>query len=573
MSKPTIGDFVVRKATAVPFLTLLILGIVGATAFAQSPARSLPRQTTIDAAGGPIVVSPFMHASVQIEHGGRVIQVDPAMGDLSSAKPADLVVVTDIHEDHLNPSRIARLRKAGAPVVVPDAVRQQAGDALSAPIDVLANGQTKTVAGFTVEAVPMYNVEHKMGDVPFHTKGRGNGYVITVGGKRLYFAGDTECVPEIEALRNIDVAFLPMNLPFTMSPADAADCAMAFKPKIAIPYHFQGQDTAIFEAAVKGSGIEVRMLDWYPVISYPDTVAIERPGKLVDVGGRKLHIHCTGSGQPTVVLEGSGPGFAIDWMLVQPEVAKTTRVCSYDHAGAGWSDPRGQPETVDGVVADLHAALQAAGEKPPFVMVGAQLGGIYARSYHLRYPGEVVGFVFVDALHEDAFVMPVDGKPTPAWRLSPEQFRAAVEAMIPKDGMPPPPMNPSTDPPFDKLPPNVLTTRVTFELRAIKAVAAVPRDQMVARFDAEHAAIAKLHAASANQPLGAAPIVVLTPATVPDPNWTALQEQIATLSSNASRRSVATPGGDLHLSAPEAVVRAVQDVVTAARQGGSVPRH
>jgi pimeloyl-ACP methyl ester carboxylesterase len=178
-------------------------------------------------------------------------------------------------------------------------------------------------------------------------------------------------------------------------------------------------------------------------------------------------------------------------MLVQPEVAKTTRVCSYDHAGAGWSDPRGQPETVDGVVADLHAALQAAGEKPPFVMVGAQLGGIYARSYHLRYPGEVVGFVFVDALHEDAFVMPVDGKPTPAWRLSPEQFRAAVEAMIPKDGMPPPPMNPSTDPPFDKLPPNVLTTRVTFELRAIKAVAAVPRDQMVARFDAEHAAIAK----------------------------------------------------------------------------------
>jgi len=139
--------------------------------------------------------------------------------------------------------------------------------------------------------------------------------------------------------------------------------------------------------------------------------------------------------------------------------------------------------------------------------------------------------------------------------------------------MPPPPPNPSTDPPFDKLPPNVLTTRVTFELRAIKAVAAVPRDQMVARFDAEHAAIAKLHAASANQPLGAAPIVVLTPATVPDPNWNALQEQIATLSSNASRRSVATPGGDLHLSAPAAVVRAVQDVVTAARQGTGVPRY
>src|SRR6185436_18700578 len=159
------------------------------------------------------------------------------------------------------------------------------------------------------------------------------------------------------------------------------------------------------------------------------------------------------------------------------------------------------------------------------------------------------------------FVMPgPDGKPTPAWRLSPAQFRAAVEAMIPKDGMPSPPMNPSTDPPFDKLPPNVLTTRVTFELRALKALGAVPRDQIVARFDAEHEAIVKLHTASANQPLGAAPIIVLTPANVPDPNWNALQDQLARLSANASHRTVATPGGDLHLSEPSAVVRAVDDV-------------
>jgi L-ascorbate metabolism protein UlaG (beta-lactamase superfamily)/pimeloyl-ACP methyl ester carboxylesterase len=549
-----------------------VFTLFAAVASAQTAAHPLARQTTIEAAGGPIVVSPIMHASVQIEHGGRVIQVDPAMGDQSTAKPADLVVVTDIHEDHLNPSRIARLRKAGAPVVVPAAVRQQAGDTLPAPVEVLANGQTKTVAGFAVEAVPMYNVEHKAGDVPYHTKRRGNGYVITVGGKRLYFAGDTECVPEIKALASIDVAFLPMNLPFTMSPAEAADCAKAFKPKVVIPYHFQGHDIAIFEAAVNGSRIEVRMLDWYPVTSYPDTVAIERPGSLVDVGGRKLHINCTGGGQPTVVLEGGGPAFAIDWMLVQPDIAKTTRVCSYDRAGFGWSDPSGRPESVDGAVADLHALLQAAGEKPPFVMVGAQLGGIYARAYHLRYPGEAVGFVFVDALHEDAFVMPVDGKPSPAWRLSPEQFRAAVEAMIPKEGMPPQSMNPSTDAPFDKLPPDVLRTRITFELRALKALAALPRDQIVTRFDAEHAAIVKLHAASANQPLGAAPLVVLTPANVPDPGWKAMQEQLARLSSNASSRSVATPGGDLNLSNPAAVVRAVGDVITAVRQGGSI-RH
>ena len=160
------------------------------------------------------------------------------------------------------------------------------------------------------------------------------------------------------------------------------------------------------------------------------------------------------------------------------------------------------------------------------------------------------------------------------WRkeLSPEQFRAAVEAMIPKEGMPPPPMNPSTDAPFDKLPPDVLRTRITFELRALKALAALPRDQIVTRFDAEHAAIVKLHAASANQPLGAAPLVVLTPANVPDPGWKAMQEQLAKLSSNASSRSVATPGGDLNLSNPAAVVRAIGDVITAVRQGGSI-RH
>jgi L-ascorbate metabolism protein UlaG (beta-lactamase superfamily) len=98
----------------------------------------------------------------------------------------------------------------------------------------------------------------------FHTRGRGNGYVVLLGGKRLYFAGDTECVPEIRALKNIDVAFMPMNLPYTMPPSEAADCVKAFKPAIVYPYHFQGQKPEEFEAALKGSGIEVRILNWYP---------------------------------------------------------------------------------------------------------------------------------------------------------------------------------------------------------------------------------------------------------------------------------------------------------------------
>ena len=136
---------------------------------------------------------------------------------------------------------------------------------MPAPVEVLANGQTKTVAGVTVEAIAMYNLQRgpAAGQL-FHTKGRGNGYVITIGGKRLYFAGDTECTPEMKALKNIDVAFLPMNLPYTMPPSEAADCAKAFQPKIVYPYHFQGQKVEDFQAALKGSGIDVRVLTWYP---------------------------------------------------------------------------------------------------------------------------------------------------------------------------------------------------------------------------------------------------------------------------------------------------------------------
>jgi L-ascorbate metabolism protein UlaG (beta-lactamase superfamily) len=221
-------------------------------------------QSVVPAAGGNITITPIQHAGVQVEYGGKVIQVDPAQGDFSKAKPGDLVLVTDIHGDHLNTDLIAKVRKPGAPVVMPAAVQKQAGDKIPAPIEVLANGQTKTVAGVSVEAVPMYNLQRgpAAGQL-FHDKGRGNGYIVTLGGKRMYFAGDTECTSEMKALKNIDVAFIPMNLPYTMPPSEAVECVKAFKPKIAIPYHYQGQKPEEFESALKGSGVEVRLLKWY----------------------------------------------------------------------------------------------------------------------------------------------------------------------------------------------------------------------------------------------------------------------------------------------------------------------
>ena len=234
----------------------LMIGLLPAVAAAQN---------TVPATGGDITITAFQHASLQIEQGGKVIQIDPAQGDLSKAKPGDLVLITDIHGDHLNADMIGKVRKPGAPVVMPDAVKTQVGDKVAAPTEVMANGQSKTVAGVGIETVPMYNLQRgpSAGQF-FHTKGRGNGYVLTLGGTRVYVAGDTECVPEIKALKNIDVAFMPMNLPYTMPPSEAAECVKAFKPKIVYPYHFQGQNPQEFADALKGSGIEVRMLNWYP---------------------------------------------------------------------------------------------------------------------------------------------------------------------------------------------------------------------------------------------------------------------------------------------------------------------
>jgi L-ascorbate metabolism protein UlaG (beta-lactamase superfamily) len=235
---------------------VLAIGLLPAAAAAQN---------TVPATGGDITITAFQHASLQLEHAGKVIQIDPAQGDLSKAKPGDLVIVTDIHGDHLNPDLIGKVRKSGAPVVMPEAVKAQVADKVAAPVEVMANGQTRTIAGVSIETVPMYNLQRgpAAGQL-FHTKGRGNGYVLTLGGKRVYIAGDTECVPEIKALKNIDVAFMPMNLPYTMPPSEAADCVKAFKPKIVYPYHFQGQKPEEFADALKGSGIEVRMLNWYP---------------------------------------------------------------------------------------------------------------------------------------------------------------------------------------------------------------------------------------------------------------------------------------------------------------------
>jgi L-ascorbate metabolism protein UlaG (beta-lactamase superfamily) len=173
---------------------------------------------------------------------------------------ADLILITDLHPDHMDRAMIDKLKKAGTIVLAPAAVQKTITEA-----QIIANGDKKTVAGIEIEAVPMYNmVRGPAAGQFYHDKGRGNGYILNLGGKRIYISGDTECTPEMKALKDIDVAFLCMNLPYTMPPSEAAECAKEFRPKIIYPYHFRGSDPQEFANALKGTpGVDVRIRKWY----------------------------------------------------------------------------------------------------------------------------------------------------------------------------------------------------------------------------------------------------------------------------------------------------------------------
>jgi len=238
-------------------VSLLVLALGCISASAQAPRQVQTFQTS----AGPVKITPIFHASLLIEAAGKFIYVDPAKpGNFTGLPPADLILITDIHGDHMDPSTISTISKPGTEIMAPPAVVKTVTSA--SPI---SNGETKNWGGWTIEAIPMYNIKRGPSTgALYHDKGRGNGYVLTFGGKRFYFSGDTEGIPEMRALKNIDVAFVCMNLPYTMPPDEAADAVKAFHPKIVIPYHYRGSDLSVFEKGLQGTGIEVRILDWYP---------------------------------------------------------------------------------------------------------------------------------------------------------------------------------------------------------------------------------------------------------------------------------------------------------------------
>ena len=207
---------------------------------------------------GDLSITFLGHASMLLVFNGKNIHIDPfgQVADYSSLPKADVVFSTHEHRDHLDPQVLAAIRTPATVLVMNPAGARQVNGGI-----VMHNGDVQTVAGLSVEAVPAYNILHKREDgQPFHPKGVGNGYILTFGDTRLYLAGDTENIPEMKTLQDIAIAFLPMNLPYTMTPEMVAEAAKVFKPRILYPYHYGDTDTSkLLDLLKNEKNIEVRI--------------------------------------------------------------------------------------------------------------------------------------------------------------------------------------------------------------------------------------------------------------------------------------------------------------------------
>jgi pimeloyl-ACP methyl ester carboxylesterase len=293
------------------------------------------------------------------------------------------------------------------------------------------------------------------------------------------------------------------------------------------------------------------------------------PGRLVDIGGRKIHMICTGSGSPTVILEAGASSFAIDWALVQPEIARTNRICSYDRAGMGWSDPdTGEPR--GNVIGELHTALKVAQEKPPYLMVGASMGGIYVRLFADKYPDEVVGMVLVDPASEDRLFLFFEGKAVDVASLTAEQRRS----IIPPGPAKVPRRSPQTGGPFDRLPRELYELRIKLDKRLIaSAPELAPYEVVVSTAERERANLARLREVRTAQPhsLGDRPLVVLTRGIDASQAVRDVHARLAGLSTNSRHTIVTDAGHEIHLFQPSAMIQAIRDVLEAIRSKKQLP--
>ena len=245
-------------------LALALLGLI--LGFAGESTRAADRLTgdDITATGGDVIIHPINHATFAMAWGDKVIYADPVGGArrFDGLPHPDLILLTHAHGDHFSVETLQAVAGEKTMFVAPRSVAEKLPEKLRAQTVVMTNGETKTVGGINIEAVAAYNTTPT--HLQFHPKGVGNGYVVTLDEKRIYVSGDTEDIPEMRALKNIDVAFICINQPYTMTEEQAAGAVRAYKPKIVYPYHSRGSDLEKFKNLVGAdSGVEVRLRNWY----------------------------------------------------------------------------------------------------------------------------------------------------------------------------------------------------------------------------------------------------------------------------------------------------------------------
>ena len=286
------------------------------------------------------------------------------------------------------------------------------------------------------------------------------------------------------------------------------------------------------------------------------------PGKLVDIGGRRLHLHCTGSGSPAVIVENGSSGFSIDFALVQPEIAKFTKICTYDRAGHAWSEAGPARWTVEQTIDDLHLLLRKAGIKPPYVLVGASLGGIYTRAYQRRYPDEVVGLVLDDPTSDEGLGYRVDGKDKLIHEMSAQDMRKNFEPLLRKGWRQEAPA--AVEEPHDRLP-KELQGAWLWAARKFVADNDVYQALISAESWRQEFIALRNERLRQKHSLGDLPLIVLGRK---QSDWEKRQQHLAELKelSSAGKLVIAKDSGhEIHLYRPELVVQAIKEVVTTIR--------
>jgi L-ascorbate metabolism protein UlaG (beta-lactamase superfamily) len=242
----------------------VILCVCASTVYAQRQAGE-----QFQTSNGTVTIQPVYHGALVLSWNNKTIYVDPYGGAKAyeGITAPDLILITDVHPDHLDTKTLSAIETGKASLIVPKAVAEQLPENLKSKASILNNGEKKDWQEINIEAIPMYNLPEEANAM--HPKGRGNGYVLTIGDKRIYISGDTEDITEMRKLKNIDVAFVCMNLPYTMDINQAASAVLDFKPAIVYPYHYRGKDglsdvEAFKKLVNKGNpAIDVRLRDWY----------------------------------------------------------------------------------------------------------------------------------------------------------------------------------------------------------------------------------------------------------------------------------------------------------------------